>query len=432
MRISTQQQFLRSIDDMQRSQSRIADLQDQISTGKRLRNPSDDPVGAAQVVKLERELSQYNKYDDNINVTQRRLEQEDSILDSINIATDRMRELTIQSGSDTLNDADRSTIAQELNQLVTYVAGLMNTQDAQGEYLFAGNKGGDAPYVKQGDGSYEFVGDDGQRLIQVGSDLFVPSNDSGEDLFESIDGPLQVGLTGQAVFNAAQQMPAVEPFVRNTEFATLAAETTFKEATKGLGELTIRVTEPTPDNFEYSVFDSSGAPVKDASGNDIANIAVGDIAATPAQITIHGLSLELHEPADIASANEIKMSVTPEKMNVLDAATALATVLSQPIENAEMKTERNEAVARALEQFKMSADQTTESQTVVGSRLKTLENVSSSNLDFKLFTEKAISTIEDADMAKVISEFTLEQTTLQAAQATFGRVSSLSLFNYIN
>lgn len=432
MRISTQQQFLRSIDDMQRSQSRIADLQDQISTGKRLRNPSDDPVGAAQVVKLERELSQYNKYDDNINVTTRRLEQEDSILDSINIATDRMRELTIKAGSDTINDADRSTIAQELDQLVTYVAGLMNTQDAQGEYLFAGNKGGDAPYVKQGDGSYEYVGDDGQRLIQVGSDLFVPSNDSGEALFESIDGPLQTKLSGQAVFNAAQQVPPVEPFVRTTEFATLAAENTFKEATKGLGELTIRVTEPTPDNFEYSVFDSSGAPVKDASGNDIANIAVGDIAATPAQINIHGLSLELHEPADIASANEIKLSATPEKMNVMDAATALSNVLSQPIENEQMRTERNEAVARALEQFKMSADKTTESQTVVGSRLKTLENVSSSNLDFKLFTQTAISSIEDADMSKVISEFTLEQTTLQAAQATFGRVSSLSLFNYIN
>ncbi len=150
MRISTQQQFLSSIDNMQRSQSNIADLQEQISTGKRLRNPSDDPVGAAQLVKLERELSQYNKYDDNINVTKRRLEQEDSILDSINIATDRMRELTISAGSDTINDADRATIAQELDQLVEYVAGLMNTQDAQGEYLFAGNKGGEAPYVKQG------------------------------------------------------------------------------------------------------------------------------------------------------------------------------------------------------------------------------------------------------------------------------------------
>ncbi len=432
MRISTQQQFLSSIDDMQRSQSRIADLQEQISTGKRLRNPSDDPVGAAQLVKLERELSQYNKYDDNINVTKRRLEQEDSILDSINIATDRMRELTISAGSDTINDADRATIAQELDQLVNYVAGLMNTQDAQGEYLFAGNKGGDAPYVKQGDGSYEYVGDDGQRLIQVGSDLFVPSNDSGEVLFESIDGPLQTELTGQAVFNAAQQSPPVEPFVRNTEFATLAAEGTFKEATEGLGELTIRVTEPTPNNFEYSVFDSAGQPVKDSDGNDIANIAVGDLATTPAQINIHGLSLELHEPADIASANEIKISVTPEKMNVLDAASALSSVLSQPIENDQMRTERNEAVARALEQFKMSAEQTTESQTVVGSRLKTLENVSSSNLDFKLFTESAISTIEDADLSKVISEFTLEQTTLQAAQATFGRVSSLSLFNYLN
>ena len=163
-------------------------------------------------------------------------------------------------------------------------------------------------------------------------------------------------LTGQAVFNAAQQSPPVEPFARSAEFANLDAEKNFKEATKGLGELTIRVTEPTPDNFEYSVFDSSGQPVKDIDGNNIENIPVGDLAVTPAQINIHGMSLELHEPADIASANEIKLSVTPEKMNVLDAASALADVLEKPIENDQLRTERNEAVARALEQFKMSAE----------------------------------------------------------------------------
>ena len=105
MRISTQQQFLGTVNNMQRSQARIADLQDQISTGKKLRTPSDDPVGAAQVVKLERELSQYQKFDDNINVTKRRLELEDSIFSSINIATDRIRELTLKAGKDTHNGA---------------------------------------------------------------------------------------------------------------------------------------------------------------------------------------------------------------------------------------------------------------------------------------------------------------------------------------
>ena len=58
--------------------------------------------------------------------------------------------------------------------------------------------------------------------------------------------------------------------------------------------------------------------------------------------------------------------------------------------------------------------------------------MSSSNLDFKLFTESAISSLVDADLASAISLFKLEEATLSAAQATFGRVSALSLFNYIN
>ncbi|MDX2421371.1 MAG: flagellar hook-associated protein FlgL, partial [Amphritea sp.] len=165
MRISTQQQYLKAADNMQQSQVKLANLQEQITTGKKLVNPSDDPVAAAQVIKLERELAQSEKYEDNIDVTERRLELEDTILSDINIAVDRMRELAVQAGNGVLGDQDRASISSELYQLTDYVAGLMNTQDSEGEYLFAGSKGSTQPYVASGDGSYEYMGDDGQRMI---------------------------------------------------------------------------------------------------------------------------------------------------------------------------------------------------------------------------------------------------------------------------
>lgn len=431
MRISTQQQFQRNIDDIQRSQSRIADLQEQISSGKRVRTPSDDPVAAAQIVKLERELSQFQKYNDNVNVTQLRLQLEESTLDSLNTSTDRLRELALSAGSDVLNDTDRQTIATEMIQIREYMAGLMNTQDAEGEYLFAGNLGNTQPYTQNADGTYTYNGDDGQRVIQVGAELFIPSNDSGQFLFENIDGPLSVQLSGQAVFNAAQQMPPVEPFVRNTSFANVEAEDAFQAATQGLGDITIRVTEPTPNNFEYSVFDSSGQPVNDAAGNPLTNIAVGDLSTTPADVNILGMDLQLHPPADLASANEVTISAAPTQMNILDSITELATVLQQPIGNDEQGAAKDAAVARALEQFVESAEHNAEATATVGSRLRSLDNVATSNVDRELFTQQALSRLQDADLASVISEFQLEQTALQAGLQTFSQVTSLSLFNFI-
>lgn len=432
MRISTQQQYLQSIDNMQQGQVKLSHLQQQISTGKKLVNPSDDPVAAAQVVKLERELAQNNKYDENINITQRRLELEETILSDINIAVDRMRELTIQAGNGILGDQDRSSIGNELYQLTDYVAGLMNTRDSEGEYLFAGSKGLTKPYVESANGRYEYAGDDGQRVIQVGSELFVPSNDSGQYLFESVDGPLQVNLTGQAVYNAnLLSTPQTEPFMRNVGFADSGAEEKFRSATQGLGDLTLSVTEPTPGAFAYSLVDSGGNPVINENGDPITDIPAGDLSTTPLAVNVFGMQFDLHAPADPA-ANTVTINVFSEKKNILDVAVELADVLVKPIDGAEDRAALNEAVASGLTQFEQGAERMLEATSVLGSRLKTLENVTSSNLDFKLLTETTLSTLVDASMDEVISQFKLQEASLQAAQATFARVSSLSLFNYIN
>ncbi len=432
MRISTQQQYFKSIDQMQNSQSKLSELQDQISTGKKLQTPSDDPVAAAQVVKLERELAQYSKYDDNINVTERRLELEETILDDINIAINRMRELTLNAANGTLADQDRKTISNELTQLTGYVAGLMNTQDSQGEYLFAGSQGSTKPYELV-NGRYEYQGDDGQRQIQVGSDLYMPSNDSGTYLFESVDDRLDVAFTGLTPSNGVsfatlQQQPPLNAFL------TPEAEASFKEATQGLGDLVIEYTPPilpaTAGTFD----------VRDSGGNTLLS------GLSAGANSLYGLSIDLTEPAqpvapvpstpayvkELADTNTITVTVSAEKKNILDVAMDLAEGLAKPVGSQAERDELSELVATSLDQFKQASDRNNEAVATLGSRLSSLEFMSSSNLDFKLFTESALSSLVDADLASVISQFKLEEATLSAAQATFGRVSSLSLFNYIN
>ena len=295
MRISTQQAFLNSVSNMQNSQSKLADLQNQISTGKKLSKPSDDPVAAAQIVKLNRELAQTEKFQDNIEVTQRRLELEETVLDSINTATVRMRELTIQAGNSTLNDADRKAIAAELRGLADYAAGLMNTRDSQGEYLFSGSKGFTQPYVKDAEGQYSYTGDDGQRMIQVAPELLVPSNDSGLYLFEAASESILVTPTPESSANVT----AIE----------VVDQDVFADFAKGKGDLSLQVQLKADDSartYQYQILDSDGQPLAlDEQGAltlDLPEIGDGE------RVSVHGLEFTVNVPDEELLTVEFEQS----------------------------------------------------------------------------------------------------------------------------
>ena len=304
MRISTRQTFLNSVSNMQNSQSKLADLQNQIATGKKLNKPSDDPVAAAQVVKLNRELAQTEKFQDNIDVTQRRLELEETVLESLNNSTTRIRELTLQAGNGIVSDADRKAIATEIRGLVEYSAGLMNTQDSQGEYLFSGSQGFDKPYVLNGDGSYSYVGDDGKRMIQVAPELFVPSNDAGEYLFEAATEAVNVKF-----------LPANPSFITDME---VVDEDVFAAFAKGKGDLQFEVqldTTQSVPTYQYQFRDSNGVVVNGPT-------ALPDIGAGES-VSVQGLKFKITEPP--VSDWEVDQQFKGIKeISVADAKTATA------------------------------------------------------------------------------------------------------------
>ncbi|WP_246283309.1 flagellar hook-associated protein FlgL [Neptunomonas phycophila] len=415
MRISTQQQFLKTVDNMQRTQTNMAELQEQASSGKRLQTPSDDPVAAAQVVKLERELAQYSKFEDNIDVTERRLQLEETILDSMYTATTRFKELGIYAGNSTLTSADRATIATEVEELTEYMASLMNTQDSLGEYIFAGSKGGTQPYEQLGDGSYQYNGDDGQRHIQVGTNLYIPSNDSGSYLFEAVEGRLEVGMTGASV-SAGSPFLTVPPAgaTFSTAFEDTDKEAAFLEVTKGLGDLTVTISHD-GTNSNFSITDSSGTSLAGGVFND------GDT------IEYEGLAFDLAALSPGDPDTSITLDIAPEQMNILDVAQNFSTALRN-VEGEEL----NEILATTLNQFEQAADRNLEATSALGTRLSSIEKITDSNADFKLFTQTALSSLVDADLTEVLSQYALEETALQASQALFGRITSLSLFDYIN
>lgn len=189
MRISTSQIYTAASQSMMEGQTKLADIQGKIASGKNSTNLADDPVAANQLVTLERELAQLDMFDSNIGSTRRRLAMTDTVLADLNNAFDRMRDLSLQARNATLNESDRIGIAYELKELVGFSANLMNTRDAKGEYLFSGSKGLVQSFqLDPGTSRYEYRGDATEREIQIGSAQYVQSTDSGARLFQTLDG----------------------------------------------------------------------------------------------------------------------------------------------------------------------------------------------------------------------------------------------------
>lgn len=407
MRVSTAQIFAKNAESLNSTSNSLFKLQQQLSTGKKVLQPSDDPLASAQILKLTKEVEKTEQYQSNIDISRRRISLEETTLNAINTATLRVKELAIQANSGAVSDTDRKLIANELKEVEKEMLGLMNTKDVQGEYLFSGYKGFEAAYSYDGaTDSYLFNGDEGQRYIQVGPDNKVASTDSGFEIFEKVPGVLTLTATA------------------GTEFSEriITDHKVFQKFTDDLGPATI--------NFNtgagtYSVTDKNGAPV--FSGNPataLTNVAYQQGDA----IEFEGVRLVIDNPADGA----LVLGTEEQRENVLNMVHNLAaSLLSTNTVDAEGNNKLDEAVDRALLLMEGIQNKNIEARGSIGGRINALDHQQDVNEDFLLFTKEARSSFEDLDYNEALSEFALQQTAMNAAYASFAKIQELSLFNFI-
>jgi len=209
MRISTTQLYTEATRNMLEGQSKLAGIQSKISSGKNFTSLAEDPVGASRVVSLKRELSQLDTFKSNIDSTRRRLSLGETAISDITNGVQRAEELIIQAGNGGLSSENRLQISYELEEMVEYLAGLMNARDAKGEYLFSGSKGTTQTFQKQVDGTYTYEGDSTVRKIQVASSQYIESTDSGQFLFQSVTMPAGSSVEGNVLNTLVQAIESI-------------------------------------------------------------------------------------------------------------------------------------------------------------------------------------------------------------------------------
>ena len=175
MQIGTKQFYQSQITSMADLQSKIGRIQEEVSAGKKLLAPSDDPGAYTVADRLNQSIANMDQYNRNIGMAKSRLSQEDSVLSSVSTIVIRLNELGIQGANSTNDSTARNAIAKEMEELSQQLVALGNSVDANGDYLFAGYKGNKPPFAASVEGvSYhgDTVGETTLKDLQNAVDHF--------------------------------------------------------------------------------------------------------------------------------------------------------------------------------------------------------------------------------------------------------------------
>lgn len=165
----------------------IQNVQARIATGKNLLRASDDPVAAVEISFAKDKQKTLLRFQDNIARVKDRLElTEISMTEMQNILT-RIYEITIQAKNDTYSTADREAIRQEILTLKDMMVTLGNTQDSNGDAIFAGYKSDVIPFKENDQGVVQFFGDQGVARLQISETLMAATSINGVDAFMRVN-----------------------------------------------------------------------------------------------------------------------------------------------------------------------------------------------------------------------------------------------------
>ncbi len=409
MRISSLQQFNLGLYGMLDNQTSLQHTYQQITTGRKIVTPADDPVAATKILQLEQEMGLGELFDKNADAALNRLGLEHDTLKSlIDNQIARARELTVQAGNGSYPEGGRQAIATEVRQILEAVVDIMNTRDASNEYIFSGDKGTTLPFVRQPNGDYRYEGDEGQRHLFIGKSTSVATHDNGKRIFMDVKSAENSFYTDNNVTNAGTGNISTGLVIDQEKYDEFYPDdliVTFNPEAA--------IDPPGPN---YTVRRKSDDRV--VEGIAFRGFSPGQ------RLEVKGLSFQISgapEPGDqffVESSD--KQGLTTTLKRFVDGFSTFTDNDGEQIEALVHDTLLNLDAAR---------DSISEVVSEIGARMNTLESTKRLIQDVSIVNQETLSKVRDVDFTEAISRLQMESFLLDAAQQSYARISNLSLFN---
>ena len=467
-RLASANTYDNSLRNLQMRQTDLANLQENLTSGKRITSASDDPTGAAQAERAMNRIARIATDQRALEAQRNAISAAEGTLGDVTDALQQFRELVVSAGNGTHTAAERETIAGQLRGLRDQILSLANTKDSNGQPLFAALGSALQPFTGPQTlaPDYNFQGLPGQSATGA---YAIPFTLDGESAF--MNQPARDAVFNITVGNSTSTLiPADRTLITDqmkvgstTTIATTAAAMTVYNATLPPGsaledyptysvafsnlvadpvtgmttvDYTITETPPVtpgfvtgPTSITYKTGEVAKITIPDASDpNVIASGAAGipgmsfTITGTPPTSDKTAGATVIGSPAD---GDVITIQPKRSVFSVLDTAI-------NDIGKAANANAATQAIGQALANIDTSMARVSAIRGQAGDLLGRADRITSTNDKRNIEQEGNRSRAEDLDMIKGISDFQNQQTGYSAALQSYASVQKLSLFNFIS
>lgn len=408
MRISTSMMFNTGAQNMMQLEAGLNKLQNQMSTGRNILTPSDNPVASAQAVEMTQQQSVNAQFLVNQSNAGSQLTMLGTTLQSASDLISNMIVKTTEAANSTPGNATRQAIAADVSQSFDQLLGLANSTDGQGQHVFAGFKGNTVPFSvsgSPGNRTITYNGDDGARQIQVDSARQMDVSASGSAVF----GRIPQG-NGQFAFGAG---------AANTGTGLLGSSS----AISGYDGSTYQLTFTAPGVYTLNVTTNGVAapPVTGQTYTSGSDIVLGP-AGQQFKINISGTPAAGDTFTVQPSSNQDVFTTLDSMVKALNA-----NPTSTPASEANFQNQ----ITQIRQNLTQAYNNLLTTQTSFGARQNELDSLTSVSTDKDLQYKAALSKIQDLDYTKATTDLASQKMVLEAAQLSFKQVSQMSLFNYL-
>ncbi|MFH7588057.1 flagellar hook-associated protein FlgL [Oceanimonas smirnovii] len=382
-----------------------------LSSGVRVQTAADDPVAMNSIVSYREELKNIEQYGKNIDVAEHRLRREESSLTTGENLLQQSKELLLKANSGVNTQDERDALAVQLKNNIGELLDLANAQDEFGHYIFGGFQNDAEPFVMQPDGQVNYKGDGGQREIQIGASVKVATNHDGRAVFGQVPNP-------RGDFTASYQLQGSREDNLRIDKAEIADKSVFSDAA----------------SYQISFSDNAGvleASISYEDENGVIQSSTPQPYTSGQSITAFGIEVavngEVKDGDQVTLESNVQNGNGQDYLNAFDSLNRALSWLQKDNNSASGQSELNEV----LDELDAVSAHFTRVRADTGNRLVRLDHQRTGHEDMALTLEKVRGGMEDLDYAKATGEFSQTMVALQATQTMFGKVQSMSLFNYI-
>jgi flagellar hook-associated protein 3 FlgL len=390
-----QSQFVSAINQLE---SNISTTQNQLSSGVSFTTAAQNPVAAGLVTDYNQVLTQSQQFVTNSNSAQTSLNTEDSALTQIQNSLQSLRDLALEANNSSESPQDLSAIATQATQIQNTLLSIANTQDGNGNFIFAGFSTQTQPFALSATGA-TYSGDQGQRQVQIAPGQTVVVGDNGDLVFNQIK-------TGNGTFQATAA-------AGNTGTGVVSTATVSDPADYTGGSFSIDFTAPNT----YQVLDANNNVVTSGTFTNGQSISFSGV-----QVTLTG------QPAagdSFSVAPSTNQSIFTTVQNLVNALQQQGTT------SAAGEAQLNNSINVAINNIDQTLNQSENVQSSVGARLNSITTQQSIASSQQVQLKESISTLQGLNFASAITTLDQQNTTLSAAFQAFTLTQGLSLFKFI-